>query len=62
MSSAGLVLDFLGAIALLFYSERTEGAITRADKNHVRSPWWYRIGYGLLALGFLLQVVGASLK
>ena len=62
MNSAGLILDFIGIVMLLVHSERTEGATTRADRDYLASPWWYRFGYGLLGLGFLLQIVAASLK
>lgn len=62
MNSAGLILDFIGIVMLLIYSERTEGTTTRADRDYLASPWWYRLGYGLLGLGFLLQIVAASLK
>lgn len=62
MNSTGLVLDFIGIVMLLVHSEHTEGAITRADRDYLASPWWYRFGYGLLGLGFLLQIVAASLK
>lgn len=62
MNSIGLILDFVGVVILLVYSERTQGATTRADRDYLASPWWYRFGYGLLGLGFLLQIVAASLK
>lgn len=54
----GLILDFVGIILLLIYSEKTVGATTKADKDFVASPWWHRAGYLLLALGFLLQIFG----
>ena len=59
MTVIGLVLCFLSAIGLLYYSFRTEGATTIADKDRLISPWFYRICYILLAIGFLLQVLGA---
>ena len=29
---------------------------TKAERDMAVSPWWYRLGYGLLALGFLVAV------
>ena len=61
MNVGGLILNFIGVVILLIYSERTEGATTRVDRDYLASPWLYRLGYGLLGLGFLFQVVAASL-
>jgi len=55
----GLILDFVGVIMLLVYSARTQGATTSTDQGYLASPWWHRIGYGLLGLGFLLQILAA---
>jgi len=62
MNITGLILDFIGVVMLLAYSERTQGATTPADRDYLASSWWYRLGYGLLGLGFFLQVVAASLN
>jgi len=62
VNAVGLILNFIAAIMLLVYSERTEGSTTRAERDYLASPWWYRLGFGLLAFGFLLQVVAVSLK
>ena len=57
----GLVLGFLGAIVLLGYSIRTDGATTRVDRDFLAPMWVHHAGYVLLAGGFLGQIVGASL-
>ncbi len=62
MNASGLILDFVGVVVLFLYSERTQGATTPADRDYLVSPWWYRVGYGFLGVGFLLQVVAASLN
>ena len=58
---AGLVLSFAGAVVLLGYSIRTDGATTQADRDFLAPRWVYKAGYLLLAAGFLGQIVGASL-
>lgn len=62
MNTVGLILNFIAAIMLLVYSERTEGSTNRADRDYLASPWWYRLGFSLLAIGFLLQVMAVSWK
>ena len=57
-SVVGLVLSFLGAVVLLRYSMRTEGATTQADRDFIAPRWLHRTGYILLAAGFLAQIVG----
>lgn len=58
---AGLVLNFVGATVLLGYSMRTDGATTQVDRDFLARRWVHRAGYILLAVGFLGQIVGASL-
>ena len=58
LNAIGLILNFLGAVVLLIYATKTVGATTPADQDYVASPWWSRGGYGLLAAGFLLQIIG----
>jgi hypothetical protein len=58
MNTLGLIADFLGALVLLIYATKTVGATTQADQDFVASPWWSRIGWGLIAAGFLLQLIG----
>jgi hypothetical protein len=62
MNITGLILDFIGVVILLVYSERTQGATTPADRDYLAPSWWYRLGYELLGFGFLLQVVASSLN
>jgi len=57
----GLSADFVGVILLLIYAIKTVGAITQVDMNILASPQWFHWGYGLLALGFLGQILGNSL-
>ena len=59
LNAVGLILNFLAAIILLIHARKTVGAETQADQDYVASPWWPRVGYGLLAAGFLLQIIGA---
>lgn len=54
----GLSLDFIGALLILVHSCKTIGAITPADQAYIASPWWFRVGVILLALGFLGQIIG----
>jgi hypothetical protein len=35
----GLVLDFIGAVALLAYGAKTLGGTTTADHDYLASPW-----------------------
>ena len=58
LTSIGLILDFVGAVVLLVYSAKTTGAITNADQDYLASPWWPRVGWLLIAGGFLLQLLG----
>jgi hypothetical protein len=60
-TKSGLILNFVGVAFLLFYSTKTEGATTKTDKDYLTSPWIERIGYILLAIGFLLQLLGVDL-
>jgi len=53
----GLIFNFIGIILLLYYSEKTADAVGQGNKDHLCNSNWYRGGYGLLALGFLLQIV-----
>ena len=59
ITSIGLFLDFVGVIFLLVYATKTIGATTPADQDHVASPWWWKLGYGLIAAGFLAQFVAS---
>ena len=57
LNTFGLILDFIGAVSLLIYATKTIGATTQADQRHVASPWWSCAGYGLIAAGFLAQLI-----
>jgi len=59
VTSFGLLLDFVGVIFLLVYAMKTIGATTPADQDHVVSPWWWRLGYSLIAVGFLAQFIAS---
>jgi hypothetical protein len=59
LNTLGLILDFIGAVILLIYVTTTVGATTQADQDYVASRWWLRVGYGLIAVGFLLQAIGS---
>jgi uncharacterized membrane protein YfcA len=61
LGTFGLILDFSGAVLLLIYATKTTGAVTEADQDHVASRWWLRLGWALLALGFLTQILGNTL-
>lgn len=56
LNSFGLILDFIGVILLLYVSIKTKGSTTVADDNYLISPWFQRVGYIFLAIGFLLQI------
>jgi hypothetical protein len=49
LTTAGLVLDFAGVLVLWLYAEKTTGATTHADRDALASPWYVKVGYGLLA-------------
>ena len=53
----GLCLDFFGGVALLIFATKTVGATTKVDQDRVASRWWPRVGYGLITLGFLIQIL-----
>lgn len=60
----GLLLDFLGVVALYVGTKEIPMGERwyQEDPNeprHVRRRRWVRGGFVLLALGFLLQMVGA---
>jgi hypothetical protein len=58
LTSIGLILDFIGAVVLLIYATKTTGATTIVDQNHLASPWWPRIGWVMVAGGFIFQLFG----
>jgi hypothetical protein len=62
MNTTGLILDFLGAVVLLIYASKTVGATSQADQDYVASPWLPRIGWALIAGGFLLQLIGGIVQ
>ena len=59
LTSFGLFLDFVGVIFLLVYATKTVGATTPADQDYVASPWWWKLGYSLIAIGFLAQFIAS---
>ena len=56
ITALGLILDFVGAGLLAYYANKTLGATTQADQDHVASPRWPFVGWILLAAGFLAQL------
>jgi hypothetical protein len=58
LNVCGLILDFVGVIILLYVSVKSKGATTIADENFIISPWIQKVGYVLLAIGFLMQIMG----
>ena len=62
LNTIGLILDFFGVIILLYVSCKTKGTTTPADENYIISRWYHRIGYSLLALGFLLQILSTNIE
>jgi len=56
----GLIIDIFGIILLLWYSYKTGGAPDQGTKDHLASRWWFRCGYLLLGIGFLIQIIGNS--
>ena len=59
LNTIGLTLDFIGAVIFLIYSKITVGATTPVDQDYRASRWWSYAGYILLAVGFLLQLIGS---
>jgi len=58
LNTIGLILDFIGVVILLYVSAKTKGATTKADEDYIISPCFHIVGYVLLAIGFLLQILG----
>jgi hypothetical protein len=58
LTTAGLILDAASVAVLWYYAKWTAGAVTPADQDMLASACWTRVGYGLLAVGVVLQVIG----
>jgi hypothetical protein len=57
LNIVGLGLNCFGGVLLLIFAAKTVGAVTKADQNHIASHWWPRVGYGLITVGFLIQIL-----
>jgi hypothetical protein len=59
LNTIGLTLDFIGAVILFIYAKITVGATTPVDQDYRASLWWSYAGYGSIAVGCLLQLIGS---
>jgi len=56
LTVCSFVFSLAGIITLLYMRDKTRGATTPKHGFHLISPWFTRIAYTLIALGFLCVV------
>ena len=59
LNSIGLVLDIIGVVILGIYSSKTFGMTTEAEVKYYGLFWIPKIGYSLIGLGFLFQLINS---
>ena len=57
LNTFGLFLDFLGAILLLVYQQKSLGMVTKEVIQHSGIVFFHLAGISLLGIGFLLQII-----
>ena len=60
LTVCSFVFSLVGIITLLYVRDKTRGTTTYKHGSRLISPWFTRVAYALIVLGFLC-VVSASL-
>jgi hypothetical protein len=60
LTVCSFVFSLVGIITLLYMRDKTKSSTTPVDDDYSISPWFTRIAYSLITLGFLC-VISASI-